>query len=61
MKKIAVPLFHLFVLFSSAALAEPDSDWKLDVGLRWFKHAAGAPNEIGPNRVFDRWESINQD
>jgi hypothetical protein len=47
---------------SSAALAADDPLWKIDVGVRGFKYSSeSGPNEIGPNRVFDRWERLHQD
>jgi hypothetical protein len=56
-----IPAAILLVFPVSSASAD-GSDWSLDLGLRWFKHAAeGGPNEIGPGAVFDRWEAINQD
>ncbi len=48
-------------LYSFSSVAETgESNWSVDVGLRWFKHSADG-NEIGYNAVFDRWERINQD
>jgi hypothetical protein len=41
--------------------AQQDSNWKIDIGFRFFKYSAsGFPNEISFNPVFDRWERVNQ-
>lgn len=62
-KHVTAWMVALWASQSAMALAEEaSSNWSMDVGVRWFKHSAsGQPNEIGPDRVFDRWEGINQD
>lgn len=59
---------HGTILFLALALvsnninaAEPEHNWQLDVGFRFFKTSStGKPAEIGYNAVFDRWEDIHQ-
>jgi hypothetical protein len=47
---------------SVTASAADGSPWTMDVGVRGFKYSAEpTPSEIGPNRVFDRWEQISHD
>jgi hypothetical protein len=59
---IAQALLVTTLAASVPAHAADRSPWKIDVGVRGFKVSAEpTPNEIGPNRVFDRWEQISQD
>lgn len=54
----------IFLALPDAAAADggKNSNWSIDLGIRWFKYSAeGKPGEIDVNPVFDRWERINQD
>jgi hypothetical protein len=53
--------FILFFILLHGLFAQNSSDWKADIGFRYFKYSANStPAEIQYNPVFTRWERINQ-
>lgn len=65
MKRICILLFSFAILSItsfSKAHASNSEDWRIGIGICFFKFSSErSPNEISYNKVFNRWERINQD